>query len=101
MDAIRGSLKKGDIVTLVGFGSFYVGKRTARQGRNPRTNEPDQDPRRQSAQVPGWKSAQGCAKLATLFAGRPVGRRSAREVAHADACGAVQHGGRRVDGSGA
>jgi len=30
-------LKKGDIVTLVGFGSFYVGKRTARQGRNPRT----------------------------------------------------------------
>ena len=38
--AIRGSLKKGDIVTLVGFGSFYVGKRTARQGRNPRTNEP-------------------------------------------------------------
>jgi len=38
--AIRSSLKKGDIVTLVGFGSFYVGKRTARQGRNPRTNEP-------------------------------------------------------------
>jgi DNA-binding protein HU-beta len=35
--AIRTSLKKGDVVTLVGFGSFYVGKRTARQGRNPRT----------------------------------------------------------------
>ena len=32
VDAIRGSLKKGDIVTLVGFGSFYVGKRTARAG---------------------------------------------------------------------
>jgi DNA-binding protein HU-beta len=40
VDAIRGSLKKGTIVTLVGFGSFYVGKRTARAGRNPRTNEP-------------------------------------------------------------
>ena len=40
VNSIRGSLKKGDVVTLVGFGSFYVGKRTARQGRNPRTNEP-------------------------------------------------------------
>ena len=37
---IKTSLKKGDIVTLVGFGSFYVGKRSARAGRNPRTNEP-------------------------------------------------------------
>ena len=37
VDAIRGSLKKGTIVTLVGFGSFYVGKRNPRAGRNPRT----------------------------------------------------------------
>lgn len=37
VNSITNSLKKGDIVTLVGFGSFYVGKRTARQGRNPRT----------------------------------------------------------------
>ena len=35
--AIKGSLGKGEIVTLAGFGSFYVGKRAARQGRNPRT----------------------------------------------------------------
>ncbi|MBC7708427.1 MAG: HU family DNA-binding protein [Rhizobacter sp.] len=35
--AISLALKKGDVVTLVGFGSFYVGKRTARIGRNPRT----------------------------------------------------------------
>ena len=40
VDAIRGSLKKGTMVTLVGFGSFYVGKRTARAGRNPRTGAP-------------------------------------------------------------
>ena len=33
----RGSLKKGGMVTLVGFGTFYVGKRAARTGRNPRT----------------------------------------------------------------
>jgi DNA-binding protein HU-beta len=30
-------MKKGDMVTLVGFGTFYVGKRAARNGRNPRT----------------------------------------------------------------
>jgi DNA-binding protein HU-beta len=40
VNSIKNSLKKGDIVTLVGFGSFYVGKRTARQGRNPRTGAP-------------------------------------------------------------
>jgi DNA-binding protein HU-beta len=37
VNSIKNSLLKGDIVTLVGFGSFYVGKRTARAGRNPRT----------------------------------------------------------------
>jgi DNA-binding protein HU-beta len=35
--AIKGSLKRGQGVTLVGFGTFYVGKRAARSGRNPRT----------------------------------------------------------------
>ena len=37
VNAIKGSLENGEMVTLVGFGSFYVGRRTARQGRNPRT----------------------------------------------------------------
>ena len=37
--AIKASLKKGGMVTLVGFGTFYVGKRAARSGRNPRTGE--------------------------------------------------------------
>jgi DNA-binding protein HU-beta len=35
--SITAALKKGDLVTLVGFGTFYVGKREARNGRNPRT----------------------------------------------------------------
>ncbi len=35
--AIKTSLKKGGLVTLVGFGTFYVGKRAARMGRNPQT----------------------------------------------------------------
>jgi DNA-binding protein HU-beta len=35
--AVKANLKKGNMVTLVGFGTFYVGKRAARSGRNPRT----------------------------------------------------------------
>ena len=33
------TLKKGDKVTLVGFGTFSVSKRAARIGRNPQTGE--------------------------------------------------------------
>lgn len=36
-EAISSALKKGDMVTLIGFGTFYVGERSARSGRNPRT----------------------------------------------------------------
>jgi DNA-binding protein HU-beta len=35
-----GSLKKGNRVALVGFGSFSVSKRNARTGRNPQTGKP-------------------------------------------------------------
>ncbi|MEG0821872.1 MAG: HU family DNA-binding protein [Burkholderiaceae bacterium] len=35
--AVTKTLKKGDDVTLVGFGTFSVGKRAARTGRNPQT----------------------------------------------------------------
>ena len=37
--AIKDALKNGDTVNLIGFGTFYVGERAARTGRNPRTNE--------------------------------------------------------------
>lgn len=37
IDAVTGALKKGDKVTLVGFGTFSVSKREARTGRNPQT----------------------------------------------------------------
>jgi DNA-binding protein HU-beta len=35
--AVKLELKRGGSVTLVGFGTFHVGKRAARTGRNPRT----------------------------------------------------------------
>lgn len=37
--AIKKALKKGESVTLVGFGTFSVSKRKARKGRNPQTGE--------------------------------------------------------------
>ena len=38
--AVSGSLAAGGEVQLVGFGTFYVGERAERQGRNPKTGEP-------------------------------------------------------------
>lgn len=37
IDGITGALKKGDKVSLVGFGTFDTSKRAARKGRNPQT----------------------------------------------------------------
>ena len=37
--AVKTTLKKGGSVSLVGFGTFAVGKRAARLGRNPRTGD--------------------------------------------------------------
>ncbi|EMS3940495.1 HU family DNA-binding protein [Neisseria gonorrhoeae] len=39
-NAVTNALKQGDTVTLVGFGTFCVGERAERQGRNPKTGEP-------------------------------------------------------------
>lgn len=39
IDAVSESLKKGDKVQLVGFGTFEVSERPARTGRNPQTGE--------------------------------------------------------------
>lgn len=38
-NAVTAALKAGDTVTLVGFGTFYVGERAERKGRNPKTKE--------------------------------------------------------------
>jgi DNA-binding protein HU-beta len=53
--SITFALKKGEVVTLVGFGSFYVGKRTARTGRNPRTG---QAIKIKAAKVPKFRSGK-------------------------------------------
>ncbi|MDR2838364.1 MAG: HU family DNA-binding protein [Azonexus sp.] len=38
--AVKTALKDGDTVNLIGFGTFYVGERAARTGRNPKTGKP-------------------------------------------------------------
>ena len=40
LETITEGLKKGEAVTLVGFGTFKVSKRAARTGRNPQTGKP-------------------------------------------------------------
>ena len=39
MDSVQEALKKGDKVQLVGFGTFEVAERAAREGKNPQTGE--------------------------------------------------------------
>lgn len=39
MDGVKAALKKGNKVSLVGFGTFSITKRKARKGRNPKTGE--------------------------------------------------------------
>ena len=55
-EVIKKALKKGDDVSLVGFGTFVVRKRAARTGRNPRTNEPIKI---KSAKVPKFRPGKG------------------------------------------
>lgn len=40
MDVVGETLKKGDKITLTGFGSYSVSRREAREGRNPKTGLP-------------------------------------------------------------
>jgi DNA-binding protein HU-beta len=39
IESVSGALKKGDRVALVGFGSYSVSERSAREGRNPQTGK--------------------------------------------------------------
>jgi len=56
VDSIKKALKKGDTVSLVGFGTFKVGKRAARNGRNPRTGATIKI---KAAKVPKFSAGKG------------------------------------------
>ena len=55
MEAVSESLKKGDPVALVGFGTFSVKDRAARKGRNPQTGAEIQI---RASRVPGFKAGK-------------------------------------------
>lgn len=55
LDSITGALKKGDSVSLVGFGTFSVKERAARTGRNPQTGEAIEIA---AAKTPGFKAGK-------------------------------------------
>ncbi|GHC26225.1 HU family DNA-binding protein [Aidingimonas halophila] len=55
VDSVTDSLKKGDSVSLVGFGTFSVKERAARTGRNPQTGETIQI---NAAKVPSFKAGK-------------------------------------------
>ncbi len=52
LDGIKGALVGGDKVSLVGFGTFMVSKRSARKGRNPKTGKTINIP---ASKVPKFK----------------------------------------------
>ena len=54
-DTIAGSLKSGEEVRLVGFGTFNVTRRAASTGRNPRTGEAIQIPASNQAKFKAGK----------------------------------------------
>jgi DNA-binding protein HU-beta len=56
VETIKKTLKKGDTVSLVGFGTFKVGERAARTGRNPRTGEAIKI---KAAKVPKFSAGKG------------------------------------------
>ncbi|MCW5298742.1 HU family DNA-binding protein [Herbaspirillum lusitanum] len=56
ISAVKTTLKKNGSVTLVGFGTFSVGKRAARTGRNPRTGAAIKI---KAAKVPKFKPGKG------------------------------------------
>jgi DNA-binding protein HU-beta len=56
IDGITRSLKKGDSVSFVGFGTFKISNRKARTARNPRTGAPIKIPKRR---VPRFSAGKG------------------------------------------
>jgi DNA-binding protein HU-beta len=55
LDTIQGALASGDSVGLIGFGTFEVRERAARDGRNPQTGAPIKIP---AKTVPAFKAGK-------------------------------------------
>ncbi|MEN8178416.1 MAG: HU family DNA-binding protein [Pseudomonadota bacterium] len=55
VEAVTAAMKEGDQVSLIGFGTFSVKERAARQGRNPQTGETIQI---KASNIPSFKAGK-------------------------------------------
>lgn len=62
LGAIKKGMKKGQAVTLVGFGTFSVGKRKARIGRNPQTGKEIKIPAKKVPKFTAGKALKSAVK---------------------------------------
>jgi DNA-binding protein HU-beta len=62
IDNVTRALKKGDKVTLVGFGTFAISRRKARTGRNPQTGAPLKIPARRAPRFAAGKELKEAVK---------------------------------------
>ena len=60
IDVVTEELIKGEKISLIGFGTFEVSERAAREGRNPKTNETIHIP---ASKVPAFKAGHEFKKL--------------------------------------
>ncbi len=60
VSSVTGALKRGDKVTLSGFGTFSISNRAARMSRNPQTGEAIQV---KASKVPKFKAGAGLKEL--------------------------------------
>ncbi len=62
LETIKKALKKGQTLTLVGFGTFSVGRRKARMGRNPQTGKEIRIPARKIPKFSAGKALKSAVK---------------------------------------
>lgn len=67
LQCVKESLKDGENVTLVGFGTFYLKERNARNGRNPRTGEAVRIPAKRVVAFKPGKAFREAAKSLPLL----------------------------------
>jgi len=69
LKAVREALEKGEKVSLVGFGTFYIKEKNPRQGRNPRTGARIRIPRKR---VAAFKPGRAFRQMANRPATEPA-----------------------------
>ncbi len=62
LETIKKALKRGQTLTLVGFGTFSVGRRKARMGRNPQTGKEIRIPARKIPKFSAGKALKSAVK---------------------------------------